>query len=184
MKLNHTKFKAFVQESGVSADQLASALPKKTARRKAAQEAEKKVRNWLAGSDTPRVTAPDVIALADALGCEVMDIARFPSTARWVRSSPRKARLVADLVRGRSVEEAMSLLEFSPKRASVFVRKVLNAAVADAEAADARVDRLYISESRVDEGVIIKRFQPKDRGRAHPIQKKTSHITIAVEERA
>lgn len=184
MKLNSKRFNALAAENGIGVEELAAALPKASSRQKETARAESKVRNWMAGRDTPRAKAPEIKALADALGCELTEIASFPSTGKWHRSAPRKARLVADMIRGRSVEEAISLLEFSPKRATVFVRRVLNAAVADAESADAQVDRLYISESRVDEGVIIKRFQPKDRGRAHPIQKKTSHITIAVEERA
>ena len=122
--------------------------------------------------------------MAEACSVPAQQVARFTSRARFVRSAPQKARLVADLIRGRGVGEAMDMLEFSPKRASVFVSKVLRAAIADAEAQGSRVDRLVISESRVDEGVIIKRFQPKDRGRAHPIQKKTSHITVTVEEAA
>lgn len=184
MRLNHKTFKQLATDAGKTADDLAAALPKATARRKEDDRAQAKVKNWLEGRNKPGATADEIAALADALGVPLTRIADFPCKSRWVRSSPRKARLVADLVRGKSVDEAYSLLEFSPKRASVFVRKALSAAVADAEAADARIDRLYISESRVDEGVIIKRFQPKDRGRAHPIQKKTSHIIIAVEERA
>ena len=184
MRLNYTTFKQLSKDAGLGVEELAAILPKKTARRKENDRAKSKIRNWLGGRGMPRAKAIEIQAIADALGVELTKIAEFPCTARWVRSSPTKARLVADLIRGKSVDEAFSLLQFSPKRASVFVRKALNAAVADAEAADAQVDRLYISESKVDEGVIIKRFQPKDRGRAHPIQKKTSHITIAVQERA
>ena len=77
---------------------------------------------------------------------------------------------------------ADTLLRFNPKRAAVMVRKTLRAAIADAEQNEVPIDRLYVSESRVDEGMIIKRFRPKDRGRAHPIQKKTSHIVVGVEE--
>ncbi|XHC26559.1 50S ribosomal protein L22 [Phycisphaerales bacterium ac7] len=90
--------------------------------------------------------------------------------------------LVVEMIRGRSFAEADALLQFSPKRAATMVRKVLNAAVADAEAANADVARLVVSEAKADGAVIIKRFQPKDRGRAHPIQKRTSHITVSVEE--
>ncbi|TVQ81193.1 MAG: 50S ribosomal protein L22 [Phycisphaeraceae bacterium] len=102
--------------------------------------------------------------------------------SRFQRTSPRKARLLADLIRGRRVDEADTLLRFNPKRAAVMVRKALRAAIADAEQNEVPIDRLYVSESRVDEGMIIKRFRPKDRGRAHPIQKKTSHIVVGVEE--
>ncbi|MEM1331164.1 MAG: 50S ribosomal protein L22 [Planctomycetota bacterium] len=108
---------------------------------------------------------------------------RFTSEVRNHRGSPTKARLVADLVRGKPVDEAMNLLTFSTKRAATNVKKALAAAIADAEQADADVTRLFVAESRVDEGMHIKRFQPKDRGRAHPILKRTSHITVGVEER-
>ncbi|MEM1165838.1 MAG: 50S ribosomal protein L22 [Planctomycetota bacterium] len=111
-------------------------------------------------------------------------MARFTSSARFVRSTPQKTRLVVDMIRDRRVDDALDILEFSPRRAAVFVRKTLSAAIADAEAQGADVGELIVTEARADEGVIIKRFQPKDRGRAHPIQKKTSHITISVEERA
>ncbi|MEQ8850724.1 MAG: 50S ribosomal protein L22 [Phycisphaerales bacterium] len=162
--------------------QLAETLPT-SGRRKQLELAQKKIRNWLADRDHPRATSAEVGALASALGCRPTELIRFVSRYRWSRSSPRKARLVTDLIRGRRVDEASALLQFSPKRAAVFVRKALDAAVADAEQLDADVDSLVITESRVDEGVIIKRFRPKDRGRAHPIQKKTSHIIVGVEEK-
>ena len=82
------------------------------------------------------------------------------------------------------MDDALNVLKFSTKRAAVNVKKVLSAAIADAEQADADVTALYVSESHVNEGKVIKRFRPKDRGRAHAILKQTSHITISVEERA
>ncbi|GAB4548546.1 MAG: hypothetical protein Tsb0013_09160 [Phycisphaerales bacterium] len=182
MRLNCTKLKSIAKESGATPETLAGALPRDTDRRKENDESLRKVRNWMRGSDHPKATARDIEALASALGVPASRLARFECRTRFARSSPRKARLVADLVRGRSVAEADMLLRFSPKRAAVFVRKTLAAATADAENGGASPDRLFIAESRVDEGPIIKRFQPKDRGRAHPIQKKTSHIIIGVEE--
>ena len=101
---------------------------------------------------------------------------------RFARISARKARLTADLVRGMDVQAAMNVLEFMPHRAAVMVRKVLVSAIANANEASADVDRLIVSEARVDEGPTMKRWQPKDRGRAHPILKRTSHIIIAVDE--
>jgi large subunit ribosomal protein L22 len=82
------------------------------------------------------------------------------------------------------VDEALNLLSFTTKRAAVNMKKALNAAIADAERAEADVTSLYVVESRVDDGGMIKRFQPKDRGRAHPIEKRLSHITIGLEEKA
>ena len=104
--------------------------------------------------------------------------------SRFVRSSPRKARLVADLIRGKRVDDAMNLLTFSDKRAAQMLRKTLQTAIADAEQAEADTTRLFVTESRVDAGATMKRFQPKDRGRAHQILKRTSHLTIGVEEMA
>lgn len=102
---------------------------------------------------------------------------------RFARISPRKARLVTDLVRGRGCDYALELLRFTNKRACKFVDKVLRSAIANANEQEAAMSRLYVSEARVDPGPIIKRFQPKDRGRAHSIHKRTSHIIIAVAER-
>jgi large subunit ribosomal protein L22 len=87
------------------------------------------------------------------------------------------------MVRGRPVDEALNILAFTPKRAAVNIKKALSAAIADAEQAEADVTALYIAESRCDAAPQIKRFQPKDRGRAHPILKRSSHITISVQER-
>jgi large subunit ribosomal protein L22 len=105
------------------------------------------------------------------------------ATHRYARISERKARLVADLIRGRHCDEALALLKFTHKRAAVMVTKVLKSAMAAANEDEAAMNRLYITDARVDPGPIIKRFRAKDRGRAHPIQKRTSHITVAVDER-
>ncbi len=106
----------------------------------------------------------------------------WKSTHRFARISPRKARLVTQLVADRSVDEALELLKFTRKRASDLVDKVLRAAMADADEQEADVRKLWVHEARVDEGPTIKRFRPKDRGRAHPIMKRTSHIVITVGE--
>jgi large subunit ribosomal protein L22 len=90
---------------------------------------------------------------------------------------------VVDLVRGRGVDEASDLLRFSTKRAAVNVRKAIEAARADAEEAGADVSALVVAECRIDNAPHIKRFRPKDRGRAHPILKRTSHITVGLQER-
>ncbi len=100
---------------------------------------------------------------------------------RYARISARKARLVADMVRGRGVQDAMNVLKFSPHRAATMVSKVLASAIASADEAEADVNRLVVAEARIDEGPTMKRFRPKDRGRAHPIMKRTSHIIVAVE---
>jgi large subunit ribosomal protein L22 len=101
---------------------------------------------------------------------------------RFARISPRKARLVADMIRGRQVDEAMDLLRFTNRRASQFVYRTLRSAVANADEQEADVGKLYVSEARVDEGPRMKRWHPKDRGRAHPIIKAFSHIIVVVDQ--
>ena len=101
---------------------------------------------------------------------------------RYARIAPRKVRLIADLIRGQNANEAMEVLRFTSKRASVFVRKVLQSAIANADEKEANLDRLYVSQATVDEGPTIKRLQMKDRGRAFVILKRTSHIKIVVDE--
>ncbi len=102
---------------------------------------------------------------------------------RFARISDRKARRVVDLIRGMPCDAAVELLRFTPQRGAAFVRKVLESAMANANEQEADMRRLYVAEARVDPGPIIKRWRPKDRGRAHPIRKRTSHITIVVDER-
>lgn len=103
---------------------------------------------------------------------------------RYSRISPRKVRLVADLVRGLPVEEAEKVLQFTVKRSAMPVLKVLKSAVANAEHNfNLKKINLYIIEITVDGGPIIKRYRPRARGVAFPIQKKTSHITIKLAEK-
>lgn len=109
-------------------------------------------------------------------------MAKWTSIHRYARISPRKARLVTGLIADRHVDEALELLRFTRKRACVLIDKVLRAAMADADEKEANVRKLFVHEARVDPGPIIKRFQPKDRGRAHSIHKRTSHIVVTVAE--
>ena len=102
---------------------------------------------------------------------------------RFARITARKARLVVDLIRGRHVDDALDILRFTDKKASALVDKVLRSAIANANEQEADVRRLYVKEARVDEGPVFKRFRPKDRGRAHSILKRMSHIIVAVAER-
>ncbi len=103
---------------------------------------------------------------------------------RYSRISPRKVRLVADLVRGLQVDEAEKVLQFTIKRSAMPILKVLKSAVANAEHNyNLKKINLYISEITVDGGPIIKRYRPRARGVAFPIQKKTSHITIKLAEK-
>ncbi len=107
----------------------------------------------------------------------------YCATHRYARIAPRKARLVADMIRGMKIEEAMTTLEFSKRRAAWYFKAVVRSALANAQEEDVEVHGLYVSESRVDEGPTMKRWQPKDRGRAHPIAKRTSHLYISLDER-
>jgi large subunit ribosomal protein L22 len=90
--------------------------------------------------------------------------------------------LVADLIRGRHVNEALDILKFTKKRSSLMVSKVLRSAIANADEQEADVSALFIQDIRINEGPRIKRWRPKDRGRAHPFKKRTSHILVTVEE--
>ncbi len=108
----------------------------------------------------------------------------YLSTWRFARISPRKARLLADLIRGKSAGDAITLLKFSKQRSALMVAKVLNAAIADAGEKEADVEDLYVSRSFCDAGPIIKRMQQKDRGKSYAIHKRTCHISVEVDEGA
>ena len=109
--------------------------------------------------------------------------------ARFVRVTPQKARRVVDMIRGKSADEAIAVLRFSPQGASEPVLKVLNSAIANARyAADQTAQpfderKLVITAAYVDEGPTMKRFRPRAQGRASRILKRTSHITVLVGEK-
>ena len=110
----------------------------------------------------------------------------YQSTYRYARISPRKARLVLDTIRGKDYAKAWAMLRVSKNRAATMIYKTLEAAVANAEDPNqGGLDRrkLRITEARVDPGPTLKRFQPKDRGRAYQILKRTCHIHVAVDEK-
>ena len=107
----------------------------------------------------------------------------FKAVHRFARIAPRKAQLIASMIRGKSVDDAQSALDFSKKRAAWYFKSVLRSAIANAEENNADLASLFVSECRVDSGPVMKRFQPKDRGRAHPILKRTSHLHVVVDER-
>jgi large subunit ribosomal protein L22 len=104
--------------------------------------------------------------------------------ARYVRLAPRKARAVVDLIRNKNVDEAMSILRYTPRRAAEAVSKVVKSAAANAEN-NFEMNRgsLYVDQVYVDEGPSLKRVQPRARGRRFLILKRTSHITVIVKER-
>jgi ribosomal protein L22 len=103
------------------------------------------------------------------------------ASARYVRIAPRKARLIADQVRGLHIEKARALLQFSPRGAAQDIHKLLDSAAANAENNhDLISDEMKISSITVDEGPTLKRFRPRAQGRATPIHKRTSHIAVAL----
>ncbi len=100
---------------------------------------------------------------------------------KGVRISAQKARLVADMIRGKPVGEALDVLTFSPQKSAAIIKKVLNSAIANAENNDgADVDDLSVSTIFVDEGVTMKRIKPRAKGRADRILKRSCHITLKV----
>jgi large subunit ribosomal protein L22 len=104
--------------------------------------------------------------------------------ARYVRVSPRKARLVVDLIRGKDAGEATTILRFTPKGAAEDVAKCLASAVANAEHnLKIKPETLYVSEAYVNEGPTLKRIRPRAMGRAFRIRKRSSHITVVVKQR-
>ncbi|WP_448871070.1 50S ribosomal protein L22 [Desulfobulbus propionicus] len=105
------------------------------------------------------------------------------AVAKYIRISPQKARLVADVIRGMKADTAVTTLRFIPKKAARMIRKVLESAVANADQMDSvDVDSLYVKEITVDGGPMLKRFSPRAQGRATRILKRTSHITVVVDE--
>ncbi|MGQ9511200.1 MAG: 50S ribosomal protein L22 [Thermaceae bacterium] len=106
------------------------------------------------------------------------------AVARYIRISPRKVRLVVDLIRGKGLEEARAILRYLNRRAALPVAKVLESAAANAvNNHDLLEDRLYVKAAYVDEGPALKRVLPRARGRADIIKKRTSHITIVLGEK-
>ncbi len=100
---------------------------------------------------------------------------------KFVRISAQKARLVADQIRGKSVAEALQLLQFSPKKAAPIIKKVLNSAIANAEHNNgADIDELKVSAIMVDQGPTLKRWEARAKGRGNRILKPTSHILVQV----
>ena len=103
--------------------------------------------------------------------------------ARYVRVSPRKARMVVDMIRGKDVEQAREILAFCDRDVAEVVLKVLNSAVANAEQAQMPISDLYVSSTYVDEGPTMKRIRPRAKGSASRIRKRSSHITVKVAPR-
>jgi len=105
------------------------------------------------------------------------------ATLKYARLSPQKARLVADQIRGKSVDQALNILAYSNKKAAAVVKKLLESAIANAEHNDgADIDELKVTEIFINQGPTLKRLRPRARGRADRILKPTSHLTVTVAE--
>jgi len=105
------------------------------------------------------------------------------AVAKHIRISPRKVRLLMDQVRGKKVEAALNMLSFAPQKGAPILSKLINSAVANAEQnAGIDVDNLYINRIFADEGPTLKRFRPRAMGRATRIRKRSSHLTVILDE--
>ena len=106
------------------------------------------------------------------------------AAARFVRISPQKVRLIMAQIRGKKVEEALNLLSFAPQKGARILKKLIDSAVANAQDnADMDVDSLYIARVYADEGPTLKRWRPRALGRATRIRKRTSHLTVVLDEK-
>ena len=139
---------------------------KKAAKKETAKKAAPKAKKAPAKKAAPKApVAPPVVR----------------ASARYVRIAPRKARLIADQVRGLHIEKARALLQFSPRGAAQDIHKLIDSAAANAENNhDLIGDEMKITSITVDEGPTLKRFRPRAQGRATPIHKRTSHIAVAL----
>ncbi|MFT3686038.1 MAG: 50S ribosomal protein L22 [Phycisphaerales bacterium] len=181
MRIHAQNLKKMAKAKGLDAARLGEAVARAGMK---GDNATAAVTNWMSGRDHPRCKASDIKKLAAALGCEVAEIAKFESILYYHRGSPRKANLLVQLIRGKRLDVAKDLLTFTTKRAAVDVKRCLLSAADDAERANADTTSLVVHESVVDEGPMMKRFQPKDRGRAHRILKRMSHIRITLVTKA
>ena len=147
--------------------------PAKTAAKKDSKA--KEVKKPAAKKETAKAPAKKAVAKAPAAPPVVK------ASARYVRIAPRKARLIADQVRGMHIEKARALLQFSPRSAAQDIHKLINSAAANAENNhDLIGDEMRVSSITVDEGPTLRRFRPRAMGRATPINKRTSHIRVAL----
>jgi large subunit ribosomal protein L22 len=182
--LSSSKLKKLCKEKRMSIEQLAGQLVRGGLSKEKAVSA---VKNWQKGLFKPIPRKEDIHRLATALSVEVNDLADWRSSYRYAPVSAGKARLVTQLIVGREIQDALDILKFTRKRAAEMVSKALKSAVADADEQQADVDNLYVSEACVDDAgrrIDTKRWIPKDRGKAYPINQKACHIHITVTEAA
>jgi ribosomal protein L22 len=161
----------------------------KDVEKKAAKSSAKKAVKAVAKKATKKRTSKKAEAKAPAkpkaaekkVAPELIAAPVVRASARYVRIAPRKARLIADQVRGLHIEKARALLQFSPRGAAQDIQKLIDSAAANAENNhDLIGDEMKVSSITVDEGPTLKRFRPRAQGRATPIHKRTSHIAVAL----
>ena len=105
------------------------------------------------------------------------------ATAKYIRVTPRKVKIVVDLIRGKQVDQALAILAYTPKSAAPYVEKLLNSAIANAENnLQLNRDSLYVAETYANQGPTLKRYWPRSHGRADQILKRTCHITIVLDQ--
>ncbi|MFO8013364.1 MAG: 50S ribosomal protein L22 [Phycisphaerae bacterium] len=108
----------------------------------------------------------------------------YRASHKFARISPRKVGLVMDMIRGKPLEEALRAVDFSPRRASRMVAKLLRSALANADEQEADLELLYVADARADQGPVLKRVQPRARGAADILRRPTCHLTVELEEAA
>jgi ribosomal protein L22 len=173
--IKKTKKAASKKAAPKSAAKKAPAKKKASAKKAAAKTAAKAPAKKEAAKPAAKVRVP---AKAEPKK-EVAIMVR--ASSRYARVAPRKARLVADQVRGLQIDKARALLQFSPRSAAQDIRKLIDSAAANAENNhDLIADEMRVAEITVDEGPTLKRFRPRALGRATPIHKRTSHISVAL----
>jgi large subunit ribosomal protein L22 len=162
-----------------------AAAKKDSAPKKAAKKAEGKSKKAPAKKSAPKKAAKAKKEPAKKSAPKARKAPAAPpvvrASARYVRIAPRKARLIADQVRGLHIEKARALLQFSPRGAAQDIHKLIDSAAANAENNhDLIGDEMKVSSITVDEGPTLKRYRPRAQGRATPIHKRTSHIAVAL----
>jgi large subunit ribosomal protein L22 len=186
--LSGSKLKRYRKAMGMSVDKLAEALvpdnlpPEKYQARM--KDLRASINNWEQGLYHPRPNQQEVDALSGVLGIERQSLEVWSASHLYAPIAPRKARLVAELIRGCAVQDALDLLKFANKRAAVYVDKVLRSAIANADEQEVDIELLYVCEARVDEGGVrlaTRRWRPKDRGRAVSFTRLASHIRVSVD---
>jgi len=142
------------------------------------------ISNWERNLYRPHPRQTDIDTLARVLGVDQQELIVWSASHRFAPIAPRKVKLVVDLIRGRSVQDALDVLRFTNKRAAVMVEKVISSAVANADEQEADVEKLYVSQAWVDGGGIrpgTRRWRPKDRGRAVSFTRLASHINVTLD---